>query len=114
MTLAPARSSLARDARSRREATVLTFEDCLGLCQLSEEEIRAIAEHEHLPEIVALELGNCLIRGPNGDLLVGHMVIDDIRAAERRGDLVRAARLKRTLRQFIEEHLAQRDAARDR
>ena len=93
---------------------MLTFEDCLGLCQLSEEEIRAIAEHEHLPQIVALELGNCLIRGPNGDLLIGHMVIDDIRAAERCGDLVRAARLKRTLRKFIEEHLAQRDAARDR
>jgi hypothetical protein len=85
---------------------VLTFEDCLGLCQLSEEEIQAIAEHEHLPEIVALELGNFLIRGPAGDLLVSHMVIEDIRAAEQRGDLVHAARLKRTLRHFIEDHLA--------
>ena len=93
---------------------MLTYEDCLGLCQLSEEEIRAIAEHEHLPEIVALELGNCLIRSPNGDMLVSHMVIDDIRAAERRGDLVRAAQLKHTLRQFIEDHLARRDAARER
>ena len=34
---------------------MLTFDDCLGLCELSEEEIRAIAEHEHLPEIVALD-----------------------------------------------------------
>jgi hypothetical protein len=90
---------------------VLTFEDCLGLCQLSEEEIRAVAEHEHLPEIVALELGDYLICGPDGELLVSHMFIDDIRAAERRGDLVHAAQLKRTLRHFIEEHLGQQRVA---
>ncbi len=83
---------------------MLTFEDCLGLCELSEEEIRAIAEHEHLPQIVALELGNYLMRGPDGELLVSHMFIDDIRAAERRGDRVHAALLKRALRQFIDQH----------
>ncbi len=70
---------------------MLTFEDCLGLCELSEEEIRAIAEHEHLPQIVALELGSDLMRGPDGELLASHMLIDDIRAAERRGDRVHAA-----------------------
>jgi hypothetical protein len=89
--------------------TVLTFEDCLGLCELSEEEIRAIAEHEHVPEIVALELGSYLLRGPDGDLLVSHMLIDDIRAAAQRGDVMRAAQLKQALRHFIHEHLARRD-----
>jgi len=93
---------------------MLRFEDCLELCQLSEEEILAIAEHEHIPEIVALELGDYLVRGPDGELLVSHMLIDDIRAAERRGDLVHAAQLKRTLRHFLEEHLARRRAAPDR
>jgi hypothetical protein len=91
------------------ETAVLTFEDCLGLCGLSEEEIRAIAEHEHLPEIVALELGNYLMRGPDGELLVSHMFIDDIRAAERRGDLLHAASLKRALRHFIEQHVVAHD-----
>jgi hypothetical protein len=99
---------------SGRESAVLRFEDCLELCELTEEQIRAIAEHEHIPEIVALELGDYLIRGPDGELLVSHMVIEDIRAAERRGDLVHAAQLKKTLRRFIEEHLAQRRAAPER
>ena len=85
---------------------MLTFEDCLGLCALDEDEIRAIAEHEHIPEIVALELGHYLVRGPDGELLVSHMFIDEIRAAERRGDLAHAAHLKRCLRQFIEQHFA--------
>jgi hypothetical protein len=89
---------------------VLTFEDCLGLCELTEEEIRAIAEHEHLPDIVALELGNFLLSGPDGELLVSHMLIDDIRAAERRGDLAHAAQLKTSLRHFLEEHLGRRSA----
>ena len=30
-----------------------TLEDCLGLCDLTEAEVLAIAEHEHLPEIAA-------------------------------------------------------------
>ena len=85
---------------------MLTYEDCLGLCELTEDEIRAIAEHEHLPEIVALELGNSLIRGPDGELLVSRMLIEDIRAAQQRGDLVHAAKLKHTLRHFIEQHIA--------
>jgi hypothetical protein len=88
------------------EMPVLTFEDCLGLCALNEEEIRAIAEHEHIPEIVALELGHYLVRGPDGELLVSHMFIDDIRAAEQSGDIAHAAQLKRSLRHFIEQHVA--------
>ena len=93
---------------------MLTFDDCLVLCGLTDEEVQAIALHEHLPEIVALELGNCLIRGPGGELLVSRMVIDDIRDAERRGDLVRAALLKTTLRHFIEGHLAHRHVPQGR
>jgi hypothetical protein len=34
------------------------------------------------------------------------MLIEDIRAAQQRGDLVHAAKLKRTLRHFIEQHIA--------
>jgi len=45
----------------------LTFEDCLGLCDLSEAEILAIAEHEHLPAMAALELGNYLVCTANGE-----------------------------------------------
>ena len=85
---------------------MLTFEDCLALCELTEDEIDAIAEHEQVSETVALELGSCLIHGPDGQLLIQHMIIDDIQAARRRGDLAHAAHLKQTLRRFIEEHCA--------
>ena len=40
---------------------MITFDDCLAFCELTEDEIDAIAEHEHLPETVALEMGSYLI-----------------------------------------------------
>ena len=80
----------------------MTFEDCLALCELTEDEIDAIAEHEQISETVAVELGSYLIHGPDGQVLIQRMIVDDIQAARRRGDLVRAAHLKQTLRRFIE------------
>ncbi len=85
---------------------MLTFEDCLALCKLTEAEVAAIAEHEHLPQLPAVELAGYLMTGQDGQLLVQHMIVDDIRAAQRRGDLMHAARLKQTLRRFIEDHRA--------
>jgi hypothetical protein len=83
---------------------MLSYEDCLGLCELTEDEIRAIAEHEHLAEIAALELGQYLMEMPDGDLVIRRMILDDIQAAEGRNDLHRTLALKATLRHFIETH----------
>ena len=83
---------------------MLTFEDCLALCELTEDEIDAIAEHEQLSETVAVELGHCLIQGPDGQVMIRRMIIDDIEAARQRGDVAHAAHLKQTLRRFIEAH----------
>jgi hypothetical protein len=84
---------------------MLTFEDCLALCELSEDEVDAIAEHEQVSETVAVELGGYLIQGPDGELLIQRMIVDDIEAARQRGDVARAAHLKQTLRRFIEAHV---------
>ncbi|MEM7021525.1 MAG: hypothetical protein AAF637_02930 [Pseudomonadota bacterium] len=85
---------------------MITFEDCLAFCALTEDEVDAIAEHEHLTETVALELGNCLIEGPDGEFRVKQMIIDDITSAQTRGDFAHAAHLKQTLQRFVEQHPA--------
>jgi hypothetical protein len=46
------------------------------------------------------------MKGADGQVLVQHMIVDEIRAAQERGDLVHAAALKQTLRDFIERHRA--------
>lgn len=83
---------------------MLTFEDCLGLSGLTEKEIDAIAEHEHLPEIVALELGNYLLHQPDGVPRIRRMILDDIADAESKGENERALLLKATLQHFVETH----------
>lgn len=37
---------------------MLTIEDCIGLSELTEEEILVIAQHEPIPEMAGVELGN--------------------------------------------------------
>jgi len=83
---------------------MLTLDDCLGLCELTEEEVAAIAEHEHLPMIVATELGNYIIQAPDGALKIKRIIVDDIRAAAGVRDLAHVLALKLVLRRFVERH----------
>ena len=81
---------------------MLTLDDCLGLCDLGREEIQAIAEHEHLPEVIAAELGNYLVHTANGQRAIKDIIRDDILAAQARGEFCRSAKLKLVLRHFID------------
>ena len=81
---------------------MLTLGDCLGLCDLGREEIQAIAEHEHLPEVIAAELGNYLVHTANGQRAIKDIIRDDILAAQARGEFCRSAKLKLVLRHFID------------
>lgn len=95
---------------------MLTFEDCLGLCDLTDEEIAAIAEHEHIPAMAALELGNYLVHTPEGVPVLKRIILDDIAAAERREDWKHALKLRLVLRHFVRTHPcqpAQSNAAND-
>lgn len=83
---------------------MLTFDDCVALCELTEGEIAAIAEHEHLPMIVAAELGNYLIHGPDGALRIKRIILDDLLVADKAGDKDRALTLKLVLRHFVARH----------
>lgn len=83
---------------------MLTYQDCVGMCELTEDEIRAIAEHEHLPELVALELGQYLAQTPDGQISIKRMILDDIEAAERTGDSEKILRLKGAMQHFIDTH----------
>jgi hypothetical protein len=83
---------------------MLTLEDCIAYCNLTKEEIDAIAEHEHLPEIIALELGNYLVHSEQGVPMIRRMILDDIAVAERHGKELRALQLKAVLRHFIQTH----------
>jgi hypothetical protein len=90
---------------------MLTYEDCLGFCDLTEEEIEAISEHEHIPAIVALELGQYLVQSEDGVRKIKRMILDDIEAAKRENKLDRYLVLRATLKHFVDTHPENPDSA---
>jgi hypothetical protein len=83
---------------------MLTREDCLALCELSEEEVEAIAEHEHIPELLAMEMGQYLCHTPDGEARIERMIIDDIEHARAQCNYAHMAKLVGVLRHFVETH----------
>jgi len=84
--------------------TMISLEDCIGLCGLTEEEVLAIAEHEHVPEIVATALASYLSQDDRGLDAVRDMIIDDIRDGQARGDRAHVVALLRVLHHFLRTH----------
>jgi nicotinate phosphoribosyltransferase len=74
------------------------------MCQLTEDEIAAVAEHEHVPEIIALEMGNYLCVTAEGERRISAMIVEDIEAARSHGNFAHAAKLRRVLQHFLEHH----------
>jgi hypothetical protein len=52
---------------------VLSYDDCVGLSELTPAEIAAIACRLHVPEIVAVGMGACLCRTPEAGPLIWHI-----------------------------------------
>jgi Rad3-related DNA helicase len=83
---------------------MITLEDCIGLCGLTEEEVLAIAEHEHLPEIAATALAQYLSSQEHGNKKVREIIVGDIRQAQRRGDKQHVLTLLHVLHHFLKTH----------
>ena len=83
---------------------MISLEDCIGMCGLDENEVAAIAEHEHIPEIAAAALASYLLKQPHGGEAIRTMIIDDIRKALDEGHIKHAAELFMALRHFLEQH----------
>jgi hypothetical protein len=83
---------------------MITLEDCIALCGLTEEEVLAIAEHEHLPEIAATALAQYLLSDKSGSEKVRDMIVDDIRKAQVSGDKEHVLNLLHVLHHFLKSH----------
>lgn len=83
---------------------MLTVQECLDLCDLTDDEIDAIATHEHLTQLAAAAYGQYLISSPDGVPRLKRIILDDIADAERRHDAGRVLSLKLVLKTFVENH----------
>ena len=84
---------------------MITLDDCIGFCDLTEEEVLAIAEHEHLSEIAAAALAQFLLSQEHGSEKVRNMIIDDIRQAQLTdGSEGKVVMLLHVLHHFLKAH----------
>ena len=83
---------------------MISLEDCVALCGLSEEQVLAIAEHEHLPENAATALAQYLLKRERGMEKIRDMIVDDIRQAQRRQDKAHILTLLHVLHHFLKSH----------
>lgn len=83
---------------------MLSYQDCVEWSDLTEEEIEAIAQHEHMPEMAALELGSYLVHSEEGIPMIKRIILDDIEEARRRGHDQKALQLKLVLKHFVDTH----------
>jgi hypothetical protein len=88
----------------KRGFGMITLEDCVALCGLTEQEVLAIAEHEHVPEIAAAAVARYLLKEPHGAEKIRDMMRDDIHEALNRGDRDHASELLMVLRHFLATH----------
>jgi hypothetical protein len=80
---------------------MITLGDCIGFCGLTEEEVLAIAEHEHIPEIVATALAQYLLSREHGSDEIRDMIVDDIRQAQLGCDKEHVLNLLHVLHHFL-------------
>lgn len=83
---------------------MLTLRDCLDFCDLSEDVVDAIAEHDHLPPILATELATCLAAAPGGMHVIHRYLRDNAAASTNCRDCWRRESRNSALAQFEQAH----------
>lgn len=83
---------------------MISLEDCVAMCGLSPDEVAAISEHEHIPEIAATAFADYLLHQAGGPERIRTMIVEDIHKALDDGRIEHAAELFSALRHFLTEN----------
>jgi hypothetical protein len=96
--------------RLAKETGMLSLTDCLDFIDLDRETIEIIAEHQHMSQVLATELGNHLVANRRGLLVIHDMHRDLIEAAAARGNLTRERELRQIYTRFSRKYPMPRGA----
>ena len=83
---------------------MLSMRDCLDYCNLTDDEIALIAEHEDIPDVAAAQMACGLVQTPEGTLLLTRCLEELLERAERSGEKERLARARAAFAQFVADH----------
>lgn len=83
---------------------MLSIRDCLDYCDLTEDEVALVAEHEGIPDAAAAQVVCGLVQTPEGVLLVTNYMLDLIERADEEGDHAKADRARSLCARFMADH----------
>lgn len=83
---------------------MLSIRDCLDYCDLTDDEVALIAEHEDIPDVAAAQIACGLVQTPEGVLILTRYMADLFERAQRCGDLEKAERVRRICDRFKRDH----------
>jgi len=83
---------------------MLSLTDCMDFIDLDGDTIEIIARHEHLPAMLAAELGNQLLADQRGIWRLHQMHRELIETAAQRGLLTQEKNLRRTYAAFTRKY----------
>lgn len=83
---------------------MLSLDECIAMSGLTEEEVAIVAEHEHLPLIVAAELGHTLLKTPKGVFTLHCYIAEVLEHAKVAGNRDKARHVDRVLTRFNAAH----------
>ena len=80
---------------------MLSYRDCLDMAAVTEAECAAIARHEHIPAMLALELGEQLMATEAGRRRLQGMILEAVDDAQAHSRCEPCAHFSRALHDFI-------------
>ena len=83
---------------------MLSLDECLDFCGLDNGEVEGIADHEHVPLIVAAELGYQMLQTDEGIAALQAILLDNIEIARCRGERAREQAYAKIYRHFVHVH----------
>jgi len=83
---------------------MLSMQDLIDYCDLDRDEIEAIAEHEHVPMVVAAELSELLLCTPEGVCQLHAMIVENMQNALENGQNQHVVELMRTYEHLQRTH----------
>lgn len=79
---------------------MVTLQEIIDFAEIERSQLEAIAELEHIPEVVAAELAGELIRTPHGIYQLHNLFLDAIEQAEYGGSRDKVRRVEAMYREF--------------
>lgn len=83
---------------------MISIKDCLDYCDLTEDEVAVIAEHEHLPYASAVQLACCLAQSDGGSEVLRCLLKNALCDAENCGRIQTLDEAQRAYTQFAANH----------